>query len=42
MTLGGTRFEVRSEGSVHTQTGDDDVVVIETPDGTFELRRVRD
>jgi hypothetical protein len=43
MTLGGTRFEVRSEGSVRTETrDDDDVVVIETSDGTFELRRVRD
>lgn len=42
MTLGGTRFEVHSSGSVHTRTDDDDVVVIETPDGTFELRRVRE
>lgn len=43
MTMGGTRFDVYTEGSVQTVAGDDDnVVVIKTPDGTFELRRVKD
>lgn len=40
MTMGGTRIDVRCDGSVRTiATDNEDVVVIETPDGTFELRR---